>query len=1166
MILGQARKAAVWILCAGIWLVSHFAPGQDPPLCLWQIGEADLSTKDLMLGPAGYEKFSADPVFRVGTSKAGEVWPYVHPGPDDSWAGGREHVFAVLFTVAEMPRPLEGKLVVRLHLYDTHSSNPPRVQVVLNGEAKSQNTEPGAGDASITQGGPGRAAKLSFDFPAQRLVPGTNVVEIHNAEGSWFLYDAVQFLTPTGVHLGEPPPYCRIEQLQDTVLQRKQKGQPTQIVRMHVLASADRPVSASLRLTISGFGISETVTQTVSVRPGIQWLDVDIPRRNGWPATVTAALTVEKGISSTATAIVRSHRIWTVYLVPHSHVDIGYTDVQTKILELQKRCITETMDFVEKHPEYKDDARFCWNVEVLWAVKDFLREADATQRERFLRHVATGTIGLDALYANELTGLCSSEEMARLVAYSGRLLEERYAGRSLSDSGVKIDSAMITDVPGYSWGLAAAMGNAGIKYLDMGVNGSARIGSVRRVWRDRPFYWRTPNGRERVLTWLSPFDYHRVFDLLQSDKGIGNLLSYLRALESNPNYPYDVIRTRMCTGDNGTPPFHLSQLVQDWNAKWESPHLVIGRTRDAFVEIEKKFGDRIPTYSGDFSPYWEDGAASTADELARNRRAAKTLETAEKIWSAAAAHSPNGGIKPPADTLDRAWDNVLLFDEHTWGAHNSISEPDAAFVQAQWKIKQAFALDAERQADQVIGDGLAALARQVQTGKDRVVLVFNPCSWERTDLARVELPSAERVAVVDSAGRALASVRSNDGRGLTFVARDVPPLGYRTYRLVAEDQAKTASVQTPLVDAEKGRLESRFFSVCLNENGTSATSIETPKRWPRPKRVVSREGFDRYLYCSEGDPNRVASPPKVAIEMAKPDSPDGAALVMRSQAPGCRSLVQKIEIHSELPWIDVTNTLDRDDVRKAEGLYFDFPFHGLKQPQIRFDTAWAPVRLEDDLLPAACKNWFCVQDWVEISDTRQTVVLTPIDAPLIEVGEIHPNTRSHLLPEVERLRLEPPRILSFVMNNYWFTNYRASQPGTTSFRYRLYRYDGSSDPVRTMRRGIEAREPLRTAIAKADNAAGPFPANAHSFAQAKPDHVIITAIAGPPGNTLIRLYEITGKRAKVTLNVPGFGNVAARVDLRGQFLDDLAMREGRVRLEIGPREIATVRIQRKTTP
>ena len=41
---------------------------------------------------------------------------------------------------------------------------------------------------------------------------------------------------------------------------------------------------------------------------------------------------------------------------------------------------------------------------------------------------------------------------------------------------------------------------------------------------------------------------------------------------------------------------------------------------------------------------------------------------------------------------------MILYDEHTWGAYNSITEPDKPFVKDQWKIKQAFALDGDAQS------------------------------------------------------------------------------------------------------------------------------------------------------------------------------------------------------------------------------------------------------------------------------------------------------------------------------------------------------------------------------------------------------------------------------------------------------------------------------------
>jgi hypothetical protein len=114
---------------------------------LWQIGVVDSSTRDLALGPGDFMKFSTDPRFLVGRSNARRDWPYVQPGPRDQWAGGRRHVFSVLFNVAELPRPLEGAAAVRLFLFDSHSQAPPRIEVALNGETRSRQTLAGAGDA-----------------------------------------------------------------------------------------------------------------------------------------------------------------------------------------------------------------------------------------------------------------------------------------------------------------------------------------------------------------------------------------------------------------------------------------------------------------------------------------------------------------------------------------------------------------------------------------------------------------------------------------------------------------------------------------------------------------------------------------------------------------------------------------------------------------------------------------------------------------------------------------------------------------------------------------------------------------------------------------------------------------------------------------------------------
>ena len=118
----------------------------------------------------------------------------------------------------------------------------------------------------------------------------------------------------------------------------------------------------------------------------------------------------------------RPVRKWVVYLLPHSHVDIGYTHVQTDVEKSQWKYLDMAIDTVQQSADYPAGARFKWNVEVLWAVDSYLQQATPEQRQRFIDAVQAGQVGLQALYGNQLTGLCRPEELLRLLfAPSGYL-------------------------------------------------------------------------------------------------------------------------------------------------------------------------------------------------------------------------------------------------------------------------------------------------------------------------------------------------------------------------------------------------------------------------------------------------------------------------------------------------------------------------------------------------------------------------------------------------------------------------------------------------------------------------------------------------------------------------------------------------------------------------
>lgn len=75
-----------------------------PPDTIWLLGTSDTMVREFGLVREGYAEFNrAHPqpvVFTVGKSPLTD-WPFIHPAPRDTWAGGQEHTFTLRFDCPE---------------------------------------------------------------------------------------------------------------------------------------------------------------------------------------------------------------------------------------------------------------------------------------------------------------------------------------------------------------------------------------------------------------------------------------------------------------------------------------------------------------------------------------------------------------------------------------------------------------------------------------------------------------------------------------------------------------------------------------------------------------------------------------------------------------------------------------------------------------------------------------------------------------------------------------------------------------------------------------------------------------------------------------------------------------------------------------------------------
>ena len=382
------------------------------------------------------------------------------------------------------------------------------------------------------------------------------------------------------------------------------------------------------------------------------------------------------------------------YIIHHSHNDIGYSHLQTEVEQIQNNNIRAAIRWINSNKTSREKPT--WHVESLWAVENFLRVATAEEEKQFVQAVKSGQLVLSANYANILTGLCQQEELNWMVEYA-KQLEKKY--------GFRIRNAMITDIPGITRSGLLAYVNNNISYLSLGPNyvesladKGDRVGGVIREQGDKAFYWKPDlKSNKKLLVWTAGKGYSFFHGIAESEKQQAwekRISDYCNEL-TEKDYPYDIVQLRYTKTDNGTVDTMLDVFVEYWNKKYLAPRLHIASVDELFGEFEKKYGNQIPVATGEISPYWEDGAYSTAIEEMQTRQLVIETIAMEKFAAR------KGKFQTLRNQFYQLHKNIVMFHEHTWGAWSSISDPENPFTTEQWRIKKQFLDSAKWYYDQI---------------------------------------------------------------------------------------------------------------------------------------------------------------------------------------------------------------------------------------------------------------------------------------------------------------------------------------------------------------------------------------------------------------------------------------------------------------------------------
>ena len=295
-------------------------------------------------------------------------------------------------------------------------------------------------------------------------------------------------------------------------------------------------------------------------------------------------------------------------------------------------------------------------------------------------YVARGRMDVGVTCAGNHTHLFSETEIERSTL-TRRLLADRW--------GIGTRTFIMPDNPGISCSVIAPYARAGIRHgiflpnqwnpiastiwsKNASIPGSKHnpdaMGGGNRVEISYDsslpmvFRWKAPGGDESLLMWCVTHYGYGYSRLGLGKKGTVDSVeekmpAFLAILERK--YPYDVWLGSEYHDDE-MPNTRFADFAAEWNRKWAWPQFrTVGRLDEPFEYLERRFGDKIPTLTGEMTSGWLQHAASTPELLADKLNADRMLETAERLGTFA------GTIDRAA--VDRAWWYLILNDEHSYG-------------------------------------------------------------------------------------------------------------------------------------------------------------------------------------------------------------------------------------------------------------------------------------------------------------------------------------------------------------------------------------------------------------------------------------------------------------------------------------------------------------------
>ncbi len=839
-----------------------------------------------------------------------------------------------------------------------------------------------------------------------------------------------------------------------------------------------------------------------------------------------------------------------VYVVPFSHLDLFWAGTREECLSRGNRIIDKAIQLAEQQPEFR------------FLIEDEVFVANYVETHRGLREleqlkslVKSGRFEIAPKWAGILQNLPRGEAHVRNQIYG-----KRYA-REVFQVDPKV--AHLGDLPGYTSQFPQILAKSGTPYMAM-----TRMGPPDQSL----FRWRSPDG-STALVWNAVKGYgwgvglglHRDMD----DARIQNAAKSIGQVEETTKGPIFL--------GWGTDLFSPSEKLVE-NVALLNQRLAPTRfhmaTPDEFFRAAAK-APGIPNIAGEIPSSWANIISSMSHLWPPVMPAADTLISAEKV---AAINHALGYADYPQKQFESLWKTLLeAMDHNNFGQGGEIGD----------NRKIAYGQMVVQGSGQILRDMLRNIAERVRIpiARSSPVVVFNPMSWKRDDVVRAHVSLYGDVSpgdiadyrkalrLVDEVGASIPFyVEGYSGTvsravEIAFIARGVPPVGYKTYFVVPAESPEGTSDASELklyADDPKNpkrifgsdQLDNRYYRVTI-DRGTGRITVfdkELNRNILKDAEIAASEERGGDTLSVERATGRMIFN---TIDRVQLEENNPARTVVRIEG-GLAGVpvTQKLTLYRDLKKIDIENSVEWKQNRfmKIEQV-FPYDHAGAN---IRYGVPFGSVAGEDilpnsgphfgDEIPRDIwKQWRQIQDWifaggsdggVTISADRQLMTLTD--------GAIRAGMMRGSYSPIGIVRAGAPYLHQF------------PPAGRYVFRYSLTSGKGDWSTAKSYRAGMEFSNPLIPVSVANELSPKQLPPT-HSFFSLDAENVVLSAIKKSEfdDSLVVRLYEMQGQQAQSRVRLLGRDRQFEVVNL----LEENPGSGQQETLRLNPFEIGTVRLR-----